>query len=279
MPVSVISRLLNVLGFNSSSQQEDLGEKIEHTIIKLEIIEDRVAELRYRFEQRSRELFEKIITLLRRGERSRATIYAGEVSQIKNILKMIVAIENLILMTKERLKTVRDTRELSRVLMAFGTALEGVKDQIVAVYPNLNLAFDEISRSARSLIIETSVEAVGELDPAVVSNEAMKILDEALKKAEEKIKEEFPEPPVAPVISTKTLREPVAIPIGTPRGTVSHQKPTSTIEEVEKLVLDYIREHNGYLDIRDFTARYNVDKSTVLQALYRLAEKGLVAIQ
>ena len=127
MPVSVISRLLNVLGFNNSNQQEDLGEKIEHTIIKLEMIEDRVAELRYRFEQRSRELFEKIITLLRRGERSRATIYAGEVSQIKNILKMIVAIENLILMTKERLKTVRDTRELSRVLMAFGTALEALK--------------------------------------------------------------------------------------------------------------------------------------------------------
>ncbi len=277
MPVSVISRLLNVLGFNSGSQQEDLGEKIEHTIIKLEIIEDRVAELRYRFEQRSRELFEKIITLLRRGERSRATIYAGEVSQIKNILKMIVAIENLILMTKERLKTVRDTRELGRVLMAFGTALEGVKDQIVAVYPNLNLAFDEISRSARSLIVETSVEAVGELDPAIVSNEAMKILDEALKKAEEKIKEEFPEPPVAPVIPTKALREPVAIPIGTPRRAFSHRRPA--IEEVENLVLSYIREHNGYLDIRDFTAKYNVDKSTVLQALYRLAEKGLVAIQ
>ncbi len=284
MVIAVFGRLLGALGLGVGSEKSELEEKIDQTIVKLELVEDRVAELRYRFEKRSRELFDKVVSLLRRGERSRATIYAGELSQIRSILKIIMAVQNLIIMTKERLKTVRDVKELNRVLMVFGAALEGVKDQATSIYPNINLAFDEISRSVRSLIVETSVEAVADVDPAIITSDAMEVLKEAMKKAEEKLREDFPEPPVEPVIPARA-RQPTAQPLAAtaaarPRAaTAAAAQPTPLpIEKVEELVLDYIKRHNGYLDIRDFTARYNVDRATVLQALHRLAEKGLIAL-
>jgi len=283
MVIAAFTRLLGALGLGAQPRNE-LEEKIDQTIVKLDLLEDRVAELRYRFEKRSRELFDRVVSLLRRGERSRATIYAGELSQIRSILKMIIAVQNLIIMTKERLKTVRDMRELNKVLMVFGAALEGVKDQAASIYPNINMAFDEISRSVRSLIVETSVQAVADIDPAVITNDAMEVLKEAMKKAEEKLREDFPEPPVEPVIPARTAQPqaaaaPAAPPAPRPAApTAKAAQPRIPIEQLEQLVLDYIRRHNGYLDIRDFTARYGVTRSEVLHALHRLAEKGLIAL-
>ncbi len=277
---TIISRLLGTLGFNQP--KPSIQHKIDAAIIRLEMIEDKVAEIRYRFEKRSRELFEKVVTLLRTGEKSRAAIYAGEVSQIRNILKMIVTTEHLIVMAKERLKTVKDVRDLGMTLMVFGAALEEVKDKVTAIYPNLNLTFEELTKNVRSLIVETSVEAIGQLDPVTISNNALEVLYEAAKRAEEKIKSSFPEPPVEPLIRVKPRREPVALAIaGTPRKTYqvgSVQQTARSIEEIEQLVLDYIKAHNGYLDLRDFTTRYNIPKNQVLQALHRLAERGLIRV-
>jgi len=268
---AVIARILSVFGIGlGSNTQRELGDLIERAIIKLDDLEDKVAQLRFAFETRSRELFEKTVMLLKRGEKSKAAIYAGEVSQVKNILKAIMAIENLVIMTKERLKTVRDTRELGRILLVFGAALDQVKDQAVAIYPNLSIAFENISRNVKSLIVETSIHTSIDMDTALISNEVSKIMDEALKKASETIKREFPEPPVAPVINAEARTEALKIP--------APKKTKRSIEEVERLVLDYIKTHNGLLDIRDFTARYNVSKPMVLEAIHRLAEKGLIAV-
>ncbi|GEM_PF-4506365 len=278
---AIISRLLGTLGFNQP--KPSIQHKIDAAIIRLEMIEDKVAEIRYRFEKRSRELFEKVVTLLRTGEKSRAAIYAGEVSQIRNILKMIVTTEHLIVMAKERLKTVKDVRDLGMTLMVFGAALEEVKDKVTAIYPNLNLTFEELTKSVRSLIVETSVEAIGQLDPVTISNNALEVLYEASKKAEERIKSSFPEPPVEPLIRVKPRREPVALAVPGAPG-VAYQtghgihRPTRSIEEIEQLVLNYIKTHNGYLDLRDFTTRYGIPKNQVLQALHRLAERGLIRV-
>ncbi len=280
MVVAVFSRLLQALGLGAEAEP-DLAEKIDRVVVRLEVIEDRVAEVRYRLEQRSRELFEKVVQYLRRGQKSRAAIYAGEVSQIRSLLKMMYTVENLVIMTKERLKTVRDMRELGRTLMVFGAAINEIRDQVVALHPNLNMVFDEISRSVRSLVLETSVEAVGDIDPTVISSNALEVLEEAQRKAEEKIREEFPEPPVEPVIAA----QPVAAAQGyagsaavLAAAEAAARKRRVNDEELERLVLDYIRSHNGLLDIRDFTTRYGVEKSDVLRALHRLAERGLIAI-
>ncbi|ABM80650.1 Snf7 family protein [Hyperthermus butylicus] len=283
---AIISRLLGFLGVGEH-KQPSLKERIDHAIVKLELLEDRVAELRYRFEKRSRELFEKVVVLLRRGEKSRAAIYAGEVSQVRNILKMVVTVENLIIMTKERLKTVRDVRELGQTLMVFGAALEEVKDQITSIYPNLNLAFEEITRTVKNMIVETSMDIVGEVDPAIISHDALKVLDEAMRMAEERIKSEFPEPPVEPIIHLETRKQPkkTPVPVAVPAAPSSTRSVMPQVaiarreqQNLEELVLNYIREHNGYLDLKDFTTRYGVARDEVLRALYKLAEKGLIKL-
>ena len=296
VPVAVFSRLLQALGLVQDDPRAEFQEALSLTIVRLDDLESRVDEIEFRLESRATQLFEKIVTLLRRGERSQAAIYAGELSQIRSVVKLIKAFKNLVIMTKERLKTVKDMSELSEVLMVFGTAIEGIKDRAVAIQPNLSMMFDEISKNVNNLIIETSMGNINRIDPITISNEAMEIMNEALKRAEESVREEFPDPPLAPVIPAKAAAqaEAVAAAANGGGGAVAYAAPQPTaprtaapgpaagrqrsLEEVEQLVLDYIRRHDGYLDVRDFTTRYQVDKNTLLQALHRLAEKGLIRI-
>ncbi len=49
-------------------------------------------------------------------------------------------------------------------------------------------------------------------------------------------------------------------------------------EELERLLLDYIVVHGGFLDLTDFTRRYGVTKEEVLAALQRLHAKGLIRL-
>ncbi len=283
---AIISRLFQAFGF-TSRPQESPRESIDRIIVKLEVLQDKAAEIRYRFETRSRELWEKTIELLKKGEKTRATIYAGEIAQVRNIIKLIHGMENMIIMTKERLKTVRDVGEVGQVLMVFGTALEEIKDHARAIYPNLNLFFDEVSRNVKSLIVETTMnsDAVERIDPVVISKEAEEMLQQAMKKAEEEVKAEFPEPPIDTIVKLEARKQPVAVAIGGPSTQRTQpRKPKTTprrrrsIEELEQLVLDYIRNHNGILDIKEFTTIYGVTKNEVLQAIHRLAEKGLIAL-
>jgi len=282
---AIISRLFQAFGFNTRPQ-ENPRESIDRIIVKLEILQDKAAEIRYRFETRSRELWEKMVDLLRKGEKTRATIYAGEIAQVRNIIKLIHGMENMIIMTKERLKTVRDVGEVGQVLMVFGTALEEIKDHARAIYPNLNLFFDEVSRNVKSLIVETTMnsDAVERIDPVVISKEAEEMLQQAMKKAEEEVKAEFPEPPIDTIVKLETRKQPVPVAIGAPankpvkRNKPQQRRPRRSIEELEQLVLSYIRSHNGILDIKEFTTIYGVTKNEVLQAIHRLAEKGLIAL-
>ncbi len=49
-------------------------------------------------------------------------------------------------------------------------------------------------------------------------------------------------------------------------------------EELERILLDYILVHGGFLDLSDFTRRYGVSKEEVLAALQRLHAKGLIRL-
>ena len=275
MVVAALSRLLQALGLGAQEPVEDITTRIDHVIVRLDAIEDRIAEIRYGLEKRSRELFSKVVEYLRRGEKSRATIYAGEVSQIRSLLKLMMTMENIVIMTKERLKTVRDMKELTKTLMVFSAALSTVKDEVTALYPNMSIVFEEISRSARRLVLETSVESMADIDPSVVTSGAQEVLEEAARKAAKKIEEEFPEPPVEPVVNAKPtpLSTQAAI---LAAASLAARKPSEA--ELDQLVLEYIRSHNGTLDIRDFTERYGVTKEDVVRSLHRLAARGLIAL-
>ena len=290
---AVSSRSLVCFSIGVSREEPSLQEKISTAIFRLETLLDRARELRFRFEARDRELWRMIIEMLQKGDNRRARVYAGELTQVRNILKLIKALELMIEMVKERLQTVHDMREFTRILLSFGTAVEELKEEARGLYPGLVYAFDEISRSTRTLLTETSLEGIPDVDPTAVTAEASTILNQALKEAEREVREKFPEAPVEPTLQV------VQQTVGWSKPARAREKPRRpgrtapnaqqarlqqrarrkySIEELEKLVLDYIQNHGGFLDLADFTKKYGVTREEVFRALKSLAEKGLISL-
>jgi len=269
----VLAALARIFGFNLGHKSNHM-DNIDHLIIQFELMEDKLEHIRYNLEKRSDQLFEEIIQSLRKGDNKRASIYATEVSQVKNMLKAVIALENMITMAKERLKTTKDTNELIKILMAFGTALETVRDQVKRLYPAMSVLLDEVSRNVRSMIIETSFDP-GNINPEVLSESAVEILREAWKKAEEKVNEILPEPPI--VKKTQTREDVIVASPPLPAASKREERKL-TPEQLEEAIMQYIREHGGFLDINEFQQRYGVTRQEVMQALHRLADKGLIRI-
>lgn len=272
---ALISKLLSFFGWHAQDEHDNLRRKIDAIIVQLELLEDKLAEFRYRYEKRAHELFGKVVAALKAGDRNKALVYASEVGQVRNILKVMVALERLIIMARERLVTVKDMKELVNIMMVFGTAIETVKEQVKTLYPSIAVALEEISRSVRSMIVETSLEGVGDINPTVVSETALQVLNEAWKKAEEEIRESLPEPPLKTPMPQDVVVATTAIGNRESRQTTL-VKPS--IEELEGLILAYVKQHGGFLDIKYFQEKYGVTKEEVLEALRRLADKGLVRI-
>jgi len=272
----VLAVLARIFGF-SVGHKSSRPDNIDHLIIQFELLEDKLENIRYNLEKRSDSLFEMIIQSLRKGDNSRASIYATEVSQVRNMLKAVIALENMITMAKERLKTTKDTNELIKILMTFGAALETVRDQVKRLYPAMSVLLDEVSRNVKAMIVETSFDATN-INPEVLTESATEILREAWKKAEEKVNQILPEPPIVGK-AARSRQEDVIVaspPVGGGGG--SRRERRLTPEELEEAIMQYIREHGGFLDVSEFQQRYGVTRREVMEALHRLAEKGMIRI-
>ncbi len=263
---AIISKILSLFSLNAG-HQDDFKSRVEQVIVKLELLMDRISELRFKFESRFQELWDKIIELMRKGEEGRARVYAGEAAQLRSMISVVKAVENMVVSTIERLKTVKDVRQLAEVLMAFGAAVEEVREQAKSLYPGLALALEEISKNVKALIVQTSFDGITHIDPIVVSNRALEILNEAMKQARGEVERKFPHPPVEPVVKVEEAETNVVA--------VKRKRSGKPIEE---LLLNYIREHGGFLDIKDFMERYGYSREEVFEALRRMAEKGLITL-
>jgi division protein CdvB (Snf7/Vps24/ESCRT-III family) len=270
---TIISKIINLFS-PGTGQQEDFRSRVEQAIVKLELIMDKVGELRYRFESRFQELWGKIIDFVKSGNEERARVYAGEAAQLRSMIEVVKAVENLLLMTIERLKTVKDVRELAETLMAAGAGIEDIKEQTKNLFPGLAYMVEEVSKSVKALIVQTSFDGITHIDPIVVSNKALEILNEAMKQASAEVRKKFPEPPVEPVVKVAEAKRVKAPPTPANR----RQRVRAEGKTIEDLLLEYIREHGGFLDVRDFVERYGYTRDEVLEALRRMAEKGLVTI-
>ncbi len=265
----IINVLKSLFSAGGGQPQQDFKARVEQIIIRLELLQEKVMELRYKFESRFQELWNKIVGFMKRGDEERARVYAGEAAQLRSMIRVVKTVENMVLMTVERLKTVKDARELTETLMAFGAALEDVKEQTRGLYPGLAYALEDVTRSVRALIVQTSVESLPHIDPISVSSKSLEILNEAAKQAAAEIKKKFPEPPVEPIMRVAES-DAASLP-----AQPKKRKPEKNIED---LLLDYIREHGGFLDVKDFMERYGFTRDEVFNALRRMAEKGLITL-
>jgi division protein CdvB (Snf7/Vps24/ESCRT-III family) len=153
-------------------------------------------QLAQRLLQRDRELFNRMVRALRKGERDRANVLANELVQIRNMTKTTtqckIALEQVLL----RMETVKDMGDMVTSLAAATAVIRGVNATVAKVTPTADASLQELGSLLDGLLIEAGQTGGFALNFEAANEDARRILAEAAAVAEERLKGSLPEPPV-----------------------------------------------------------------------------------
>jgi len=172
----------------SKKKLEEAVRSIQTQIISLD-------NLLLRLKERDKHIFSEVIRCIKLRNKKKASIYANELTQIRNLIKQVIfaklALERICI----RINTITDAGDVAAALAPAVSAVRSVQDIIREVVPQAEEGFTEISTLLNSILVDASANEGFQLDIKTANADAEQIIEEATKVAEEELKAKFPEVP------------------------------------------------------------------------------------
>ncbi|RLF19154.1 MAG: hypothetical protein DRJ68_06275 [Thermoprotei archaeon] len=177
-----------------------LKHKIDLAMNKLKLQLNKLDQVSVRLMERDKKIFEKVVEAFMKHEMDRATLYANELAELRKMNKIILysklSLEKVLL----RLGTIKEVGELVVAMAPALDVVRNIKGSLSGVLPDAEQELSELGDILNSLVVEAG-QATGQSVMLEASEEAQKILEEAMVVAEQKMKEKLPEIPTG--VSTK----------------------------------------------------------------------------
>lgn len=171
-----------------------------------------------------------------------------------------------------RLGMIEEVGDVMVQMTPVAGVLNDIKGRLRGVIPEVSFELDKINHVIEGTITETGQVGAGSTEITVSDAEAQKVLEEVEAISEIKLKEKFPDLPTAVIAPKGRARE--ALTVGGGSDGVESRVDGSSIEEK---VYDYIKLHNGDLDVNLCAEDLGVSSETVYGAVSALKRSGMVA--
>jgi len=153
----------------------DLLEIIE----KLQVIRIRLSNRVKEVEARYRELFEQVVKAHMEGDHAKAAIYAGELAELRKMLRNVMHASLLLEGVIYRISAVKDLSEASSIMAPLREILSIASDEISGVAPMTSEELRKLMDSVEDLSVRIGhVSEPIDVNPEL-SEEARRILEEA----------------------------------------------------------------------------------------------------
>jgi len=270
--------------------KKPVSELIMETTMELGKCYSRLELASSKLSKRDEDLFEACSFYMGKGNKTRATVYANEIAEIRKVLTFTqhtqLSVERAIL----RLDTLK---VVSPTLESLEGAFSDVKNALGLVANVMPSITPEMSRltSVVDEILTGTQFTLDEYTPAVVLDESAEtILHEAADIAEQELKTRIPEPPVEAPKAAISVKPLVALAadgtefVVNQNGTAVNGDSSLNAFDVssfllEELVMDYVERNNGDLNVARCSQELNLPSGKVLEVLDALNGKGKITIQ
>ena len=260
---SLIERVKDkVLGDRMTS-----GEEIFEAVSKLEIQSNTLRYLSSKLQVRDKTLFEKCVEASVSKDQARVTLYATECAEIRKLVQVIVYCELALEQAILRLQTVSELSNVVAVIAPIPKVVQEIRGKIADIVPSIASKLDEVNGMLNETIEGIGGAPVREFK-VQSGEEATKILEEASKEAEQRIREKFPELPVP--VKVPETKIPVAL--TTSGGTYSGR------HSLEEQIYKYATSRNGRVSIPKLASELGVSAKDVERALLKLESEGRISI-
>ncbi|HDJ66241.1 MAG TPA: hypothetical protein ENF33_00800 [Nitrososphaeria archaeon] len=242
--------MINQGDFDESLFDEKAREKLKLKLEQsLNQLSAQIIKLRSKYGEmvaRSKEYFEEVVQALMNGDENRASIYAEEIAEIRRLAGIVIKTQLVLEQVKLRLETILEISDVLGLLIPLISLVAEVEDEVRGVAPEAAESLRELASCIEDF---TSISGAGEeviQVPKELDAEALKILEEAQKKAAERVKSAFPDVP--------------------------------KLSEEEKLVYSYISASDEELDLKRCARELGLDEDQIRDVLRRLEQKGLIQL-
>jgi len=269
-------------------------KKIKKSLLEmastLESIKLKLETVLTRLEHRDKELFEMAVKAMVNGDRDRASIYAGEVLEVRKLMKNIKTVDLALEKVKIRLETLTTMEDIGSELPGVIALLEAVRPQLQVISPELAASVDKVIMEVNNIVVTTQAPVPRTVESVIIATpEAEKVLKEVEKQAEKEIEERLPKLPEnlmklaeekkpLPIVLVKQSQKSSEKPKSNVQQVKKQSKKILTLEELESKVLEYIIDHGGFIDVSHCASELEVSRDAILMALESLKSKGKVKI-
>jgi division protein CdvB (Snf7/Vps24/ESCRT-III family) len=170
-------------------------KKLEEAVRSIQTQIVSLDNLLLRLKERDKHIFSEVIRCIKLRNKKKASIYANELTQIRNLIKQVILAKLALEKICIRITTIADAGDVAAALAPAVSAVKSVQDIIREVVPQAEEGFTEISTLLNSILVEASTNEGFQLDIKAANADAEQIIEEATKVAEEELKAKFPEVP------------------------------------------------------------------------------------
>lgn len=266
----------------------DFKKKLIEAKVKLQETMHRIDEALNKLKHRDSQLFSSAVKALASGDEIKASIYTGEVAEIRRIMKTLTTVKYAIEQVSLRLETIEALEDVGVSLAPLIPVVKSIREQVSQLIPEVTSHLDEALNSMQEVVSVTANVPERTMLPMTMSPEARSIFEQARQKAEQEysIEETIS---LQGLSHMKDLVEKVnakikeklreeKTPTQMPQALAIMVSRRLSFDDIKRGVLDYIRSHRGFLDIADCARRLNVHPSDVRRALEALIREGKIRV-
>ena len=142
--------------------------------------------------EKDRRYFTRVVEAVKNHDRTRATIYANELVEIRKALRVLNSAKYAIESVMVRLSTVEDLGDAVAEILPIMQVLKNVRGNLSLILPNAEDGLNQVSNLLQDIMWDATTTGAETMDVTVANEEALKILQEAEKKAKEEMEKELP---------------------------------------------------------------------------------------
>jgi len=146
-----------------------------------------------RFERRDTALFKRVIGALSQRDTTRANILASELAEIRKVEKMLMHAKLALESVSMRLNTVSELGDVVVAIAPAANVLNNIRAEMSDVFPEANRELENIGGLLNEIVSSTTQTSGLPMNAEAANAEAEKILEEAERAAEERIKQQLPD--------------------------------------------------------------------------------------
>ena len=193
---SVANKLLENKFMDNIKSPVPLKPKIEDAQKKLQLQISKLDGISNKMHEKDHLIFKRIVYAMQNHDSQYAKVLSNELSQIRKMNKMVSSAKLAMEQIQLRLNTITELGDVVVTLSPAMSVIKGIQGGLSSMMPEADQSFGQISDLLSSIMNDSSQIPNTEISgTAMISEDSMKILEEASMVVEQSMKDKFPDLP------------------------------------------------------------------------------------